>query len=219
MFVSLFQTASGSWHLPSILMASSFLIGSIVTGAFIFSQLVANRTERLKSFEKEKESQAKIIELENKTKPIPFLQSTIDEQVKKIEEKSKQVESYQQKLSEVEAKTTPRVIASDKIPAIQSELSKYRGNSIEIACLMGDQEALSFASQLQRIFASSGWSVIGINQVMDSVPIKGITITIKDKSLELKGNDIFKLLQLAGFDSRRVLKINGPPIGLLIGSK
>jgi hypothetical protein len=43
--ISLFQTASGSWHWPSILMA----IGWLVTGLLMFATLYANRNDRVKS--------------------------------------------------------------------------------------------------------------------------------------------------------------------------
>ena len=56
MVVSLFQTASGSWHIQSILIA----IGWLVTGVLLFIQLSANRNERLKSFEKEQQYLIKI---------------------------------------------------------------------------------------------------------------------------------------------------------------
>ncbi len=202
MIASLFQTASGSWHLPSILMASSFLIGSIITGAFIFSQLVANRSERMKAFDKEqiqlqelKDARAKITNLENKTTPL------------------------QQKLKEVEEKAKPRVIPTAKLSAIQTELSKHRGDSIVITCLMNDHEAFSFASQLKKVFESSGWSVNGVNQAVFSAPIKGIIITMKDKTLEPKATFIFQLLQSAGFNSQGEINDKQSDVGLIIGSK
>jgi uncharacterized coiled-coil protein SlyX len=215
MFLSLFQTASGSWHIQSILIAS----GWFITGILLFIQLSANRTERINSFEKEKESQAKIIELESKTKPITFLQSTIEEQVKKITEKSKQVESYQQKLSEVEEKTKPRVIPADKLTLIKDELSKHRGDSIVITCLMNDHEAFSFATQLKKLFESAGWTVDGVNQAMYSAPIKGVVIAIKDKSVEPKARFIFQILQFAGFPSHGELNDKLTSVELIIGSK
>jgi hypothetical protein len=60
MFLSLFQTASGSLHYPSILTAASWFFGSTLSGIFIFSLLIANRTERIKSFEKEQLYQAEL---------------------------------------------------------------------------------------------------------------------------------------------------------------
>lgn len=75
MIVSLFQTASGEWHLPSILTTSSWLLGSLLTGFFIFSQLAANRDERVKTYEMEQQKTSEINNLKKelddvKTGPI-----------------------------------------------------------------------------------------------------------------------------------------------------
>jgi hypothetical protein len=47
--LSLFQNASGGWHWPSILAVAGWLIGSAVTGGFIFANLTFNRIERDKA--------------------------------------------------------------------------------------------------------------------------------------------------------------------------
>jgi predicted RNase H-like nuclease (RuvC/YqgF family) len=207
MIASLFQTASGSWHIPSILIAS----GWVVTGVFLFFQLAANRAERIKSHEI-------ISELENKTKPITFLQSTINEQVNKIEEQSKQVESYKHKLEEIDAKSKPRTILPNKMNILITELSKHRNESININCVLGDLEANLFASQLKYIFESSGWSVR--LALTPYEPFKGLIISVKDKSIEPTVNHIHQLLRSAGFDSRATLdnRMNND-ISLLVGSK
>jgi len=79
MFLSLFQTASGSWHTPSILTAVGWLLGSVVSGIIIITQLAAQRAERTKTFAQEqqrleelKDARAKINELEKKTKLTPL---------------------------------------------------------------------------------------------------------------------------------------------------
>lgn len=73
---SLFQTATGAWHLPSILMVLSWLLGSALTGAFIFANLKVNRDERIDAFDKDQQSiikaqeaQSKIAELEGQLEP------------------------------------------------------------------------------------------------------------------------------------------------------
>ena len=85
MFLSLFQTASGAWHLPSILFASSWFLGFMVTGFFLFFQLAAHRNERMESFKKERSqiaelasAKAKINELEDKIKPKPIKERIIN---------------------------------------------------------------------------------------------------------------------------------------------
>jgi hypothetical protein len=69
--ISLFQTASGSWHLPSILTVAAWL----ASGIFIFLNLYANCNDRVRSYEKEKQSvqdavaaREKIAKLEEKTR-------------------------------------------------------------------------------------------------------------------------------------------------------
>lgn len=113
----------------------------------------------------------------------------------------------------------PRSLTQDKIPALKAELSKHNNEPIDITCVMGDQEAFSFASQLKNLFESSGWKVNGVNQAIYTVPIKGIIIVIKDKSEEQKANFIFQLLKFAGFHSHGELNDKSTSIGIVIGAK
>ena len=85
---------------------------------------------------------------------------------------------------------------------------------------MGDQEALSFASQLKTLFQESGWTVDGPNHAIYTNPIKGIIITLKDKTSEPKAIYIFNLLSSFGF--KPVGEINPQStfeIGIVIGGK
>lgn len=75
-FVSLFQAASGAWHLPSILAVAGWLVGSAVTGVFLFANLRVNRDDRIRAFHKEQQSigeatqaRARIEELERQQHP------------------------------------------------------------------------------------------------------------------------------------------------------
>ena len=70
--ISLFQTAAGAWHIPSILMMAAWL----ATGAFMFANLKVNRDDRFRAHEKEQrsateasEARSKIEELEQKQRP------------------------------------------------------------------------------------------------------------------------------------------------------
>lgn len=75
--ISLFQTAAGSWHIPSILMATSWLIGTLVAGGFIVANLRVNRDDRIKAFQKEQQASVKIAELEAVARPKPFRERLI----------------------------------------------------------------------------------------------------------------------------------------------
>lgn len=70
--ISLFQTAAGAWHIPSILMMAAWL----ATGGFMFANLKVNRDDRFRAYEKEQrnaveasQARSKIEELEQQQRP------------------------------------------------------------------------------------------------------------------------------------------------------
>jgi hypothetical protein len=167
-------------------------------------------------------------------KTVSELQSKIGKQVQKIDNQAKEVETQrqkiqqqaeevrkqQEKISEVESKTRPRLLTVEQCAAIRNGLRKQKGESIQITSVMGDQEALNFASQLKTLFQESGWTVDGVNQAVYTNPIKGIIITLRDKALEPKAIYVINLLSSVGYKS--VGEINPQTkfdIGIVIGGK
>lgn len=74
--ISLFQTPTGSWHLPSILMVASWLVSFLVTGGFMYANLKVNRDDRIAAYKKEqksvveaKKAHDRILELEDAQRP------------------------------------------------------------------------------------------------------------------------------------------------------
>lgn len=87
---------------------------------------------------------------------------------------------------------------------------------------MGDQEALTFSTQLKTLFQSSGWIVDGVNQAMYTIPIKGIILTIKADSVKhkQKAEHIFHLLNSIGFNSRGEVNSNIRfDVGIVVGAR
>lgn len=171
MVIALFQTASGSWHIQSILI----VVGWLVTGALLFVQLSANRIERLNSFKKEKQyinelekSGSKIIDLESQTKEIPILQGRISEQVKKI--------------NEVYLKNKSRSISDEQVNRIISKLKNVSKPHVELIYSSSDQEAKSYGDQIHKLLTSAGYTtnLIRAFTVIGSQP--GVTLSIKDRN-------------------------------------
>jgi hypothetical protein len=73
--ISLFQTASGSWHIPSILMAASWLIGTLVAGGFMLANLRVNRDDRMTAFHAQEQAAIKIAKLEERQTPRTISES------------------------------------------------------------------------------------------------------------------------------------------------
>ena len=170
----------------------------------------------------------------NSEKTVSELQSTISKQVLKIDDQAKEVESQrekihqqaedvrkqQEKISEVESKTRPRLLTVEQCAIIRGELKKHKGESIQITSVMGDQEAINFASQLKTLFLESGWTVDGLIHAIFTNPIKGIIITLKDKASEPKAVYISNLLSSVGY--KPTGEINPKTkfdIGIVVGGK
>jgi hypothetical protein len=141
-----------------------------------------------------------------KAQQVASLRETIDEQDKKLEN--------------VKDELKDRVIPEHKISLITKELSKHKGEKIAITSVMGDQESLSFASQLKTIFLKAGWQVNGVTQAVYTNPVKGIIIVINNKSNENKARFLFSIFKSVGFHSSGQIKEKqGEDLHLIVGSK
>lgn len=58
--IYLFQSPAGSWHVPSILMVTSWLVSFVVTGAFMYATLKVNRDDRIAAYQKEQQSAVEV---------------------------------------------------------------------------------------------------------------------------------------------------------------
>ena len=76
--ISLFQTPTGSWHIPSILMAASWLIGTLVAGGFMLANLRVNRDDRIAAFHAQQQAAKKIAKLEEATKSKSLSERLVD---------------------------------------------------------------------------------------------------------------------------------------------
>ncbi len=132
---------------------------------------------------------------------ISNLEETVSQQEEQIGLQSGEIEEQKSRLAAVESETEPRRISNEAAAILRAELSKNQGESIEITCTMGDQEAFSFASDLKKLFESSGWSVNGVNQAVYTKPIRGLILVMKKRSHESKAEHLFNLLKTAGFHS------------------
>jgi hypothetical protein len=88
--VSLFQTAAGTWHVPSILLVSSWLLATAVTGGFMFANLRVNRDERLRAHQKELQN---IVEANQARSRIEDLEQRLRPRTISLEQKLKFIEA------------------------------------------------------------------------------------------------------------------------------
>ena len=122
--ISLFQTANGLWHIPSILMASSWLIGTIVAGGFMFANLRVNRNDRLNAQHEQSQAYSKITHLENDLVTSQREQSQLNSKIVHLDDDRATVQ-YEQllansKIVHLEKITTPKPFKSRLLAFLDS---------------------------------------------------------------------------------------------------
>lgn len=68
-----------------------------------------------------------------------------------------------------------RVVNAETAKALEETLKTQKFTSIRVTSVMGDGEALQFASQIKAYLESKGYKVSGVNQAMYSGPVRGQT--------------------------------------------
>ncbi len=95
---------------------------------------------------------------------------------------------------------TPEI--ADKLREL---LTPYRGSTVKITALLGDSEGFGYAVQFQKVFATAGWKVDGIDQAVYTAPLAGLLLRIRDENNYAKNvetiNNAFKQvgLDVGGF--------------------
>jgi hypothetical protein len=132
-------------------------------------------------------------------------------------------ERAEQQIEQVEVVLEPekgRSIPAHLVPRVRNELSKYKGTSIRLNCLDGDQEALAFSEELKEIFEKAGWKVNGVHQVRYNTPVKNVVIVLNDVSQKGKANYIFSLFRALNYRSTaRLSKDQAEDLGLIVGTR
>jgi hypothetical protein len=157
--ISLFQTAQGSWHIPSILMASSWVIGTLLTGIFMYANLSVNRNDRLRAFDKERQSAVSSAEL-----------------AKRVADADKEAAAARELAEKLRIAHAPRRLSEANISAIKSVMQIYaKRPKIAIWFRGDDAEAFDFAMQFNELFHSLGYDTNWAQMMAVTLP-PGITL-------------------------------------------
>lgn len=108
----------------------------------------------------------------------------------------------------------------DKIDMIRL-LKINKGSKVEIAAIMGDNEALQFAKQVQEIFEAAGWDVDGISQSLYNNLMQGIFIEIKSEKYPIRVNTIFASFKILNMIAKGNIdnRLGENDVKILIGTK
>jgi hypothetical protein len=134
--ISLFQTATGLAHWQSIWMVLGWLVGSLVTGFFMYLKLKVDREERVRSLAKEGQMRGEITKLD---------QYLLEEQ--RINAAARH------RLARIENVTLPRSIPKDGYADLVNELKDLE--KVNIAYI-DKPEPLQYALNLMKLFKEAG---------------------------------------------------------------
>jgi len=144
--LSLFQTAQGSWHIPSILMASSWLIGSLVTGFFIVANLRVNRNDRLKAHRKESAATAKAAALES---------SLADTQIK-LSAAEKDARGAHDLARKLDLVAQQRRLTEEQKTRFKDAMRGKQAGPIRVMSISTNNEVKDFVNQLRALLDDNG---------------------------------------------------------------
>lgn len=148
--ISLFQTAAGAWHLPSILAVVAWFAGMAVAGFFLFLNLKVNRDDRLKAAAKEASAAAEALAAsqrlsltESQLEKAKAELTGANERVSKLEARTRP-KSYKERLLDVLAAIDPKIP-----PAIKAGTTNFSGDlntwqRAEIVKIAGEPGAEKF---------------------------------------------------------------------------
>lgn len=161
---SLFQTASGSWHWPSIILAISWL----VTGVFMVANLVVNRRDRMIAFAKEQVN-ARVIS-DTKTELKDARQDAL---------KARTV------AEELEKQQAPRSITTDQQARFVQFLAAHPKGKLEFRCIAGNNEATNYTSLIKGMLAKAGYEIVEptLGIIVSGGPISGIQLKVKSTTV------------------------------------
>jgi hypothetical protein len=127
-----------------------------------------------------------------------------------------------QKLSELEKKTAPRILTEDQREKLNAFLATQKGYPVTLSANLGDQEGIKYAQQIKGILEKNGWKVDGPDEVVFDPPQVGTEIVITDE----RQTPIAALIVLRGFEKAGISVRGGAntqvPIGTVdirVGSK
>ena len=173
--LSLFQTAQGSWHVPSILMASSWMIGSLVTGFFMVANLRVNRDDRIKSHRKESAANSKAIALE----------SSLSETQTKLTVAEKDAREAHELARKVNLAAQPRRLTHEQKQSLTASLNAIPTKSkISLCAGILDAESVNFGEDIEAVLKAAGFEVYFPKELQPDASLMvgppGLHLVVKD---------------------------------------
>src|SRR5262249_27044858 len=131
-------------------------------------------------------------------------------------------EAAKEKISDLEAKTTPRLLSAEQKGILVADLAPRKGTKIHVSGTLGDVESMRFALDLSDALTSAGWIIEdgGVTQ-WGIVPVYALSVAKNAPSHDGVAEALIGALRRAGIkvDAAGVDQQALGPLHLVVGSK
>ncbi len=79
-----------------------------------------------------------------------------------------------------ESENSIRTLDAEFTNEIEKILPESKDKKISVSSVLGDQEAFQFATEIKEFLVLQGWKVSGVNQIVYSEPIIGVSYSIEE---------------------------------------
>ncbi|HYR83834.1 MAG TPA: fused MFS/spermidine synthase [Terriglobia bacterium] len=110
----------------------------------------------------------------------------------------------------------PRKLDQMQAETISKALSAGPARHISISAVMGDEEALQYASELREAIGAGGWKVDAVRQTAFSNPVVGVLISVGAKPPPPPANELFQALGAARVVASGNFDLNADPNSVLL---
>jgi len=139
---------------------------------------------------------------------------------KDLAARTTELEAAKSRLEQLVSFNSPREITKEDRAALLAMLSRFKGMRASVSPIVGDQEAMSFAKQLQDVLIAAGWQASGHNvQTSYEMPNGGCLVQFKASDLD-KYMPILKALTGWGnVQAAKMDNFDANVIEIIIGQK
>jgi hypothetical protein len=204
-------------------VALIFLGGALQATRFLLDKKINSLKERQSQVDRAT-ADSTILELRTKVSDederIQKQSEVVEEQDHKIDSQAKVVDAQQQAIQKAEARGLPRTIPDEVYAKLRDQLGRHAGDSVEIACVLGDAEGMAFATRFASLFREAGWVVVGggVTRAVFDNPVQGMKIALRNSSPTPKAQYLHDVLGSAGFESDFAI-FPGEQYSIIIGSR
>lgn len=238
--ISLFQTATGSWHWPSILTALGLFAGFVVAAGFMFANLAVNRRDRLAAYERDQKSAADAESLKTKIADEDEARraalKSLDEARKKSDAAQQQLElaktDFDRRIAEaesramdVQSRTARRSLSDSQKAEIRVQLRAVSGQNLNLNYMAQDAECNAYAEAIAAALSEAGLKLGQVSAVLTTGSIEGVQVHVRDGQRPPPlANILLQALNAAGIPAKGIQNPSWPDsqqnqVTLWVGSK